>query len=146
MSSYDPARPWESVMREATSNVEHWLRELQEPAFLYACSARAEVAPSWVSQQHEYSPGITGKRNATKLLALADGAVIDANRKFGQICHNYNLGKCNFDRCRRLHVCEKCREPGHTAATCQKADGKASGPGKKGQGKQWWQEKDDKKK
>ena len=29
----------------------------------------------------------------------------------GEICNNFNAGRCNFPRCLRLHICKHCRGP-----------------------------------
>ena len=133
MTAYDPARPWESVMREAATSVEFWLRELQEPALLYASSAPANTNPVWTQQQMEQDGG--GKRNATTMLGNGAGSGERA------VCRNFIQGRCNYELCRRLHICEICKDPSHGAVACPKANGNAQGKTKKGHGKQGQQKK-----
>ena len=65
LSSYNPRMPWESIIKEAASNVEWWMRELQEPAILYT-RERSDVAPSWVTQQRGHrNRHINEARNAS---------------------------------------------------------------------------------
>ena len=128
MTSYDPKRPWESVMRAAASNVEFWLRELQEPACIFGGSVRVEVAPSWTQQQPEQQQ-LGTKRNVQ--LMLADKPPNDEQEQ--EVCRNFNMRRCNYDNCRRRHVCSNCGKSGHPSTRCRK---KGAGKGKKQGGKQ----------
>ena len=51
---------WKQVIKEATDNVEFWLQELQELAFLYL-QTRGELNPSWVHQQRNDAEAQKGK-------------------------------------------------------------------------------------
>ena len=112
-------------MREAASNVEFWLRELQEPACIFGGSVRAEVAPSWAQQQPEQQQ-LGTKRNVQ--LMLADKPHNEEQEQ--EVCRNFNLGRCTFAaRCRR-HVCSKCGMTGHPAVRCR-GNKPGAGKGKK---------------
>ena len=126
LTAYDASRPWETVLREAATNVEHWQRELQEPALLYTQS-RGDAAPSWVKQQQEQR----GQKRDSN--AMNDDA---AEYQEKEICKNWNRGKCHFKNCPRLHVCETCRKTGHQAKDCKVGKGNRHWKqGKKGKGK-----------
>ena len=123
MTAFNKEKPWESVMREASTNVEFWLREWQEPALIYG-RARGEEHPSWTHQQLDQQQ--QGHKRGR------DGAPAAQ----GEVCRNYNLGRCTTVDCRRAHVCENCRKAGHTKAECwSKGGGSANQDKPKGKGK-----------
>ena len=134
MSAYNADKPWESVMREASTNVDFWLRELQEPTLIYG-RTRGDEHPSWTNQQHDGQSQQQGqKRNLGTQQQLPGG------RGSNEICHNYNIGKCTNAECRRMHACETCGRQGHTKDQCwskswANIDGKSHGKGKRAEKK-----------
>ncbi len=131
MSGFDPMKPWNSVFREATDNTDYWLRELQEPAWLYS-ERRGAVAPSWTHQQQDaaaYSPSNSpyqhqpqqhqGDKRDRPWEQQGDRARKGKNGKYThgrtglEICYTYNRseGGCSTQRwCPngREHACEYC--------------------------------------
>ena len=140
LSSFQPAMPWESVIKEATTNVEFWAREFQEPALLYM-KERADTAPSWTTQQ---PPESSWERGAKRRLNEGDVAA-DPHRKVEghfvtdrhgtEICRLYSKGTCHKETCHYVHVCAYCRGS-HAALGCtSKGKGRGKGKNKKGKGK-----------
>ena len=64
MSALDAEKPWNTVIRESTDNLEYWLQELQEPAMIYS-SLRADTAPSYALQQHEQTQNKGGGKRGS---------------------------------------------------------------------------------
>ena len=143
MSAYKVDMPWETVMREAAVNVDFWLRELQEPAMLYD-GTRGTTTPSWTNQQLDQQYGT--KRDYAALQggpSLEDQAALqkDAQR---EVCKNYNRGKCDFTKCRRIHICSTC-QGNHPSIRCpQNAEKGDRGDKGKGKGKRQKKKKGEK--
>ncbi len=125
MSGFDPLKPWNSVLREATDNTDFWLRELQEPAWLYA-ERRGSVAPAWTHQQLDAQPQPPpqpqqqqqqqqGKRERPweDLSRKNKGGKYSHGRTGLEICYSYNRSETGCSNSRwcpngRDHSCEYC--------------------------------------
>ena len=136
LSAFLPSLPWESVIKESTTNVEYWMRELQEPAL--ALKDRSEVSPSWVKQHAAEEKG--DKRTweqANKGGAKGPrkkGRWFTANNQGIDLCRNYGNGRCQRgDECSWAHQCEICLGE-HSRQDCADS-GRKKGGGAKGKGK-----------
>lgn len=65
--------------------------------------------------------GIEVPRSTTKPDSPAPRASSSGNKRIQEPCNRWNLGLCTVSAssCRRLHVCSKCKKPGHKAPTCR---------------------------
>ena len=132
----DDAKPWNTVIRESTDNLEFWTNELQELALLYS-AARGEEAPSWTHQQRELlgkkGGGKYGKDDKGGHPRKVRGAYI--TNQYGQeLCHRFNKDGC-VHHCARAHQCPHCLGP-HRLSECPRASTKIKGKGGgKGKGK-----------
>ncbi len=156
ISGFDPAKPWNSVLREATGNTDFWLRELQEPAWLYA-ERRGSVAPSYTHQQPEAQGNQQRQQQQHQPQQQHSSAKRDrpwedlSRKKSGrfthgrtglEICYSYNRSEngCSDGRwCNngRDHSCEFCLS-GHRGCQqiCRASRGhNQDGGGKTGRGK-----------
>ena len=138
LSAFQADMPWESIIKESTTNVEFWMRELQEPALVYS-REHSDVAPSWVDQQAAQGKG--AKRTWDKadeghqnLHPKKDKGYFITNRDGKGICRTYSNGACaRGEECAYAHQCNKCLG-NHPRAQCPNK-GKQKGKNKKGRGK-----------
>ncbi len=118
MSGYDPLKPWNSVLKEATENTDYWLRELQEPAWLYT-ERRGAAAPAWTHQQDdlEYMARDNQGNKRDRPWEAPARNQRNTQGKFTttnigkEICYNWNRTPTGCtDVCPggRAHVCEYC--------------------------------------
>ena len=150
LSAFVVTMPWESIIKESTTNVDFWMRELQEPAISFT-KEHSETAPSWVNQQISQDRGQKRTweqgQNATQQQKGAQkhkGAYITNEQGTG-LCRNFQNGACRKgSECYWAHQCSLCLGT-HPSNDCQagkellsEKGGKKKGGGKfqkKGRGK-----------
>jgi hypothetical protein len=147
LSAFNPAMPWNSVIKASATNTEFWDRELKEPAQNFSFS-RFERQPS-VPKPAAYNlpappqpPQFVGrqaqpgkKRKKSGVLKGQANPSDDARRPDGryyrdrhgtELCYTYNRSEngCASGTCpsQRSHACEWCRQP-HRAIGCPKHPG-----------------------
>ena len=127
MSALDAEKPWNTVIRESTDNLEYWLQELQEPAMIYS-SLRADTAPSYALQQHEQTQnkggGKRGSNNGGKGgHPRCNRGVHSTNHDGRELCYKLNKDGC-APGCHRAHQCQHCLGP-HKVLDCPRANARA---------------------
>ena len=139
LSSFNPEKPWESIIKESASNMEWWMRELQEPAMNYMRD-RSSSAPSWVAQQLPDED--RGRKRSWQDQPLSDhprisnAGVYFTTKDGRQICRHYQTNACNHASCSYAHACSACGKEGHSRQDCRSKKAKGRGKGKgKGRGK-----------
>ena len=134
LSAYNPAMPWESVLKEASSNLEFWMREFQEPAMNFTRD-RGEITPNWIAQQPTAEDRGTKRppNEGAGTHPRRNGYGYTTTRQGAQICRHFQTGVCDRENCTYAHTCQKCLGP-HPMNKCprdQKGDkGKGKGKGK----------------
>ena len=101
----------ESAWKCATTKERHFIT----PLALY--SKRA-----YPQQQHwgEWNPkgkGKTGKSASSKGKSKGKGAGVTPDGT--KICFRFNQGKCNYQKCKFSHVCNRCFKKGHNGLNCK---------------------------
>ena len=104
VSAYDQQAPWNTVLKEATENIEYWTRELAEPALIYT-TTRGTQAPSWNTQQFPEGEVQRPKRdrseNNGQRHEIHKSGAYTTNAQGRERCINYNQGKRQMRNCRR---------------------------------------------
>lgn len=158
MSAFNPAMPWNSVIKASATNNEFWDRELKEPAqnFSFAANPRSDrataapsnfgglpappapppVNPRPKKKQRTGQP--KGQANKAEDARRPDGRYY-RDRHGVELCYVWNRadGGCSNGACPngRAHACEFCRQP-HRTVACPKNPGwkpMPKGGGKGGQ-------------
>ena len=140
MSAYNPAQPWNSVIKASAGAPEFWHKEFEKPALLF--KVNAPKASLVVHQQEQFGGDFNGRLNNDKR------QVNEAKRRDGRyfkstggvnICYDWarTEGGCsNEGGCPKhmAHICEWCRQP-HRTISCPQVPGWTQESGKAGKGK-----------
>jgi hypothetical protein len=150
LSAFNPAQPWNSIIKASSTNTEFWHKEFDKLALNYKLSGgRALPAVPLLPEQVMIADGSPKKE---KRKATMEN---NAQRKDGRYFKSLNGTEICFDWSRtengcsascphhRAHVCEWCRQP-HRTVSCpvhpgwkpadppaQKGKGRGKGRGKK---------------
>ena len=122
LSAFIAGMPSESVIKEATTNVEFWMNSFQEQALIHT-KIRGDSNPSWVKQQPYEERG--QKRTWQE---VEDSNASSTKSESVEVCRNLNQGKCVKKDGRFRHICYFCGG-NHQALEC-----KEKGTAKKGKG------------
>ena len=163
LSAFNPAMPWNSVIKSSATDTEFWDRELKEPAQNFSFSrfnnssgqrsggqfvapppppvqlqgAGRQEQPSKKRKKNTYASGAPkGQTNPAEDAKRPDGRYY-RDRHGAELCYTYNRSEngCSNGACtsQRSHACEWCRQP-HRAIACPKHPGWTP-PVAKGKGK-----------
>ena len=125
LSAFDPAIPWNAVIKSSVECYDFWDEELKEPALAFENQSGRSAPPP--------PPAVGDDRKPLQRKRPAPDTQTDYRRGDGrythsvdgvQICYKYNreAGGCSDAGCTavppRAHVCEFCRGQ-HRAITCK---------------------------
>ena len=136
-STFNPAMPWDAVIRASAEDRTFWEKELRDPSFhLMLGNRTSSTDAEFRKQPREVRPR---KPNHTDDVTIyqSQGASTTCGPSSGEACFAWNGGRCQKP-CpnKRKHVCKHCWKTGHQADV---PPGCPTGPppskGKHGKGK-----------
>jgi hypothetical protein len=121
-SSFDNARPWDSVWAAATMDKDFWEEEFKVHAMMIVTNATrsADVVENDAAIAAGASSASLTPGTSTEPRAKAKAAQGPKNGK-GGVCAAFNRGQCNGKTCSRgqgKHQCSLCSNPNHGVASC----------------------------
>ena len=142
-TTFDTARPWDSVWAKAATDHEFWEQEFRMHALMIVTSTMRIVDALGNDAPIENSGAASSAQQHLAQKPTAQPKQAAARQpKNDAICRNFNAGSCTGTSCKAghgKHICSICTSPKHGAYNCPKiAKGaKTSDEGSRKEGRNW---------